>query len=405
MSDVIAPTAAAETAQAKETRMPRKLAWLLAFACAVSVANLYYIQPVLPDMGRTFSVTAGQIGFVATLTQFGYAAGLLFIIPLGDRYRRRLLICLMLVLVALALVAVAISPSLLILSLASFAVGATTIVPQLIIPMAAGMAHPQERGRVIGVVMTGLLIGILLARTFSGFISAQLGWRVVYWIAAAMMILLAVALHFLLPEEYPQANMSYPQLLKSLWGLFRTEPVLREASCIGALVFGAFSAFWATLSFFLETPPYHYGSDVAGTFGLVGVVGALAASLVGRIADRHNPRLTVGFALGIVLVSFVIFWLTGQFLWGLIIGVILLDLGSQANQVSNQARIYSLNPAARNRLNTVYMVFYFVGGSIGSALGAFGWSFAKWNGVCLIACILLVLALLLYGVNSLRRKM
>ena len=403
LTQPVAPLSTAERAGSESATMDGRLVWIMAVACAIVVANLYYIQPMLADMGRSFSVSVNQIGFIATLSQLGYASGLLLIVPLGDNYNQRSLIVIMLVAVSLALVFMASAPGIIILACASYAVGLTTVVPQLIIPYAASLAHAKERGRVVGMVMSGLLIGILLARTVSGFISAHFGWRSVYWFAAALMIVMAVVLRFLLPaDRAPKGSMRYSQLLRSLWGLLRTEPVLRETSVIGALVFGAFSAFWVTLSFFLETPPYHYGSEVTGLFGLVGVAGALAASFVGKFADRRDPRYANGVAMAITLLSFVLMWLAGQWLPGLIVGVILLDLGTQANQVSNQARVYSLNPQARNRLNTVYMVSYFIGGSLGSILGSYGWSSAKWNGVCGAACLLLVGALVFFALNSKR---
>jgi predicted MFS family arabinose efflux permease len=225
-----------------------------------------------------------------------------------------------------------------------------------------------------------------------------------YWIAAAMMVLLALVLRFLLPDNRSHATMNYWQLLRSIGDLVCTEPTLREASLFGGLAFGAFSAFWVTLAFFLQGSPYHYGSAVAGLFGLVGVGGASAASFVGRLTDRFDARYTVGGALLFILAAFVCMWLTGYWLWGLIIGVILLDLGTQSNQVSNQARIYSLHPEARSRLNTVFMVAYFIGGSLGSYLGTLGWSLAGWNGVCGVGCLLIALALVVYVVNSKRKR-
>ncbi len=383
--------------------LDRRLVWIMAIASALSAANLYYVQPILADMGRGFHVSVNQMGFIATLMQLGYAAGLLLIIPLGDRYNRRGLIVSMLIAVTGALVLVATAPSITVLAISSLAVGVTTVVPQLVIPLAASMAAPYERGRVVGTVMSGLLIGILLARTVSGTISAYLGWRTVYWVAAGLMVALAIVMRLLLPNDGRRSTMSYWQLLRSLGGLVRAEPVLRESSIFGALTFAAFSTFWVTLAFFLERPPYHYGSEVAGLFGLVGVVGASAASLVGRLADRFDARYTVGAALLIVLAAFACMWLTGYWLWGLVIGVILLDLGVQSNQVSNQTRVYSLNPEARNRLNTVYMVTYFIGGSLGSYLGTLGWSIAGWNGVCAVGCALMIIALAVYVVNG-RRK-
>jgi predicted MFS family arabinose efflux permease len=382
--------------------LDRRLIWVMAIACTLSIANLYYVQPLLAEMGQSFRLSVNQIGVVATLMQLGFAAGLLLIVPLGDRYNRRTLIVSMLGVVTLALLLVALAPTMTVLAIASFVLGFATVVPQLIVPFAASLAAPSERGRVVGTVMSGLLMGILLARTVSGMIGAYLGWRAVYWGAAVIMIMLALALRFLLPEDQQRGAMSYWHLLRSLESLIRMEPVLREAGVFGALALGAFSAFWVTLTFFLQTPPYHYGSAVAGLFGLVGVAGAFAASCVGRLADRFPIRYATGIALLIVLFSFLCMWLTGHWLWGLALGVILLDLGTQGAHVSNQTRIYSLNPSARNRLNTVYMVTIFIGGALGSSLGTWGWSLAGWNGVCSVGCLMLVAALMVYAINSKR---
>ena len=385
-----------QAAQPEWSAINQKMVWILSVACAMSVANLYYNQPLLADIAHTFSVSESAVGFIATLAQLGYAAGLLFLVPLGDSFDRRNLITLTLIAVTFSLLAVALAPSIGVLAIASFAVGATTIAPQIIVPFAASLAHPLQRGRIVGTVMSGLLIGILLARTVSGFVGAHLGWRAMYWIAATMMVVLTITLRVLLPKETPRAGMSYLHLLRSLWGLLRTEPVVRETSVFGALVFAAFSVFWVSLVFFLGTPPYHYGSEVAGLFGLVGVVGALAASNVGKLADSLDPRIITGVMIIIALAAFLVFWLFGQMLWGLIIGVILLDLGTQGAHISNQTRVFSLNAAARSRLNTIYMVSYFIGGSLGSLLGAYEWSVWRWNGVCAVGTILLVAALLVH---------
>ena len=382
----------------------RRLVWILAIACALAVANLYYIQPLLADIAHSFAVSESAVGFIATLTQLGYAAGLLFLVPLGDAINRRDLITYTLFAVTGALVLTAVSPSIIVLAIASFAVGFTTVGPQIIVPFAATLAPPRERGRIIGTIMSGLLIGVLLARVVSGIVGAEFGWRAMYWIAAVLMIMLALALRASLPGEPARASLSYPQLLRSLWQLVRTEPVLRETSVFGGLAFGAFSVFWVTLVFFLATPPYHYGSEVAGLFGLAGIAGALAASIVGKLADRINPRIITGLMLTVMLVSYLLFWLIGHWLWGLIIGVILLDLGMQGTHISNQTRIYSLNPAARSRLNTVYMVTYFIGGSLGSILGAYAWEYAQWNGVCAVGVLMLGIALVIYGLGNMHSE-
>ncbi len=400
VEDVIHAVPHVSVIEPEQPAIDQKMVWILSIACAMSVANLYYNQPLLADMAGTFSVSESAVGFIATLAQLGFAAGLLFIVPLGDSFDRRNLITLMLSAVTLSLLAVAFAPSISWLAIASFALGATTIVPQIIVPFAASLAQSQQRGRVVGTVMSGLLIGILLARTVSGFVGAHFGWRAMYWIAAIMMVILAVTLRVLLPKEEPRTSMSYPRLLRSLWGLLRTEPVIRETGMFGALVFASFSVFWVTLVFFLGTPPYHYGSEVAGLFGLVGVVGALAASNVGKLADRINPRIITGIMIGVALTSFLTFWVFGHMLWGLILGVILLDLGTQGAHISNQARVFSLKAEARSRLNTIYMVSYFIGGSVGSLLGAYGWSIARWNGVCAVGTLLLVVALMIHIVRG-----
>jgi predicted MFS family arabinose efflux permease len=266
-------------------------------------------------------------------------------------------------------------------------------VPHLILPFAAQIAKPEQRGRVLGAVVSGLLIGILCARTFSGFFGAAFGWRSVYWASAVVMFALAMVLRKKLPESHPSSVFTYGQLLRSLGTLFKQFSALREAAFTGAMFFGAFSALWATLIFRLSTTPFHYGSRVAGLFGLVGAAGAAAAPVVGRMADKRGPRTTVKFSLLITATSFVVFWIFGGSMSGLIAGVILMDLGVQAGHVSNQTRIYALLPEARSRLNTVYMVSYFFGGAIGSAFGAYGWDHARWPGVCAVGLLMIIAGL------------
>jgi predicted MFS family arabinose efflux permease len=250
---------------------------------------------------------------------------------------------------------------------------------------------------VVGTVMSGLLVGILLARTFSGFLGARFGWRAVYAIAAGMLLLLLILVQFLLPRSEPGVQLSYAGLLRSIVHLVREHSALRESALLGATFFCAFSAFWTTLIFLLETPPYHYGSQVAGLFGLVGMVGALGAPLVGRFADRRGPRPAIGVALMLVFFSYLILIAFGKSLVGLIVGVVLLDFAVQSGHVSNQTRIYGLAPEARSRLNTVYMVCYFAGGALGSVLGAWSWRLAGWNGVCCLGLSVIAFGLLAFS--------
>jgi predicted MFS family arabinose efflux permease len=264
----------------------------------LAVANIYYAQPLLADMGRYFGVPDRRMGAVAMLSQVGYATGLLVFVPLGDRLERRSFILVMLGAVTVALVGVATAPSFLWLAAASLMVGVTTITPQLLVPFAAHLAEPSERGQVVGTVMSGLLIGILAARTVSGVVGEYLGWRAMHGIAAALMVALALALKELLPRSQPESlGVSYLGLLRSIGGLLRDEPVLRQSCLFGATGFGAVSAFWTTLAFHLARPPFRYSSGVVGLFGLVGIVGALAAPLAGRFADRRSARHAIGAGL------------------------------------------------------------------------------------------------------------
>lgn len=381
-------------------RFQQVLIWLLAFACAALAANIYYIQPLLETIAHSFSVPESQVGLIVTATQLGFALGLLLLVPLGDAFNRRILISGTMQVLTLALIAVALAPSLPLLAAASIIMGATTVVTQMIVPFVALIARPEERGRAVGRVVSGLLIGTLLARTASGFVNAALGWRAVYWIAAALMAIVLVMLYLTLPRAQSQAQLSYPSLLRSLWGLMRTEHLLRDLIPFGVLASAAFSAFWVTLTFFLSSSVYHFSSNIIGLFGLVGVVGALTASQVGKRADRQNPRTLTGLMLGAVLLSFVLFGLAGQWLWGLIAGIILFDLGIQGAHVSNQTRIYARPQEIHSRLTTIYMFSYFVGGSLGAALGTFAWGIAGWYGVCVLGILLLSLAL---GVFFVRR--
>ena len=366
---------------------------VMAVSCGLSVANLYYSQPLLADIQRDFGVSVREAGLIPMLTQVGYATGMLFFVPLGDMIEGRRLITVMLAAVACALLAAALSPSFAWLAAASLIIGLTTIVPQLIFPFAARLAGEEARGRVVGTVSSGLLLGILLARTLSGFVGARTGWRAMYWIAAGGMGMLALALWALLPVRRPPYRGSYPRLMFSLVALTREHAALREASFTGAMLFGSLSAFWTTLVFLLGEPPYHYGSRAAGLFGLAGAAGALGATAVGRLSNLKGPRTMLGFAVGVAVLSFVVMWSLWDHLFWLVVGVLLLDLGVQGGHVSNQIRIYALPTEAHGRLNTIYMVTFFLGGAAGSSLGTLSWSLWRWNGVCLTGLIMLLLAL------------
>lgn len=372
------------------------LVLVMAVTSGMTVANLYYIQPLLVEIADSFNVTQVSVGFVAMLTQVGYALGMLSILPLADIKEKRLLIVTMLLCSACALMFMSFSSNITLISVASFGVGFTSVVPQLIIPFAAQLANPKERGKIIGTVMSGLFVGILVSRTFSGLVGEYWGWRIVYLIASALMVILAIFLTRMLPLCPPTSSMKYKELFTTMMNLTRSFPVLREASLNGALMFAAFSAFWTSLVFLLESSHYHMGAEAAGLFGLVGVTGAMAAPIVGRMADKRSPRFTVGIGMMAVMLAYLCFFAFGFKLWGLIIGVILLDLGVQSCQISNQARVHALNDEARNRLNTVYMVSYFTGGALGSYLGSYSYAHFQWYGVCVLGLLSQLIAVIVH---------
>jgi predicted MFS family arabinose efflux permease len=366
----------------------------MATSTGIVVANIYYIQPLLAVIATTFDLTTTQAGAIAMLTQAGTCLGMLLFVPLGDSHERRSLITWMLCGAITALTLTALAQNAIWLGAACFAIGLMGACTHIFVPFAANLAPAKERGKVIGTVFSGVLLGVLLARTFSGFVGTHLGWRAVYAIAAVMIFFVCVFVQFFLPRSESVVRLPYVELLKSTVQLVRDHPALRESALFGASGFCCFSAFWTTLVFLLETPPYHYGPQTAGLLGLVGAVGAAGAPIIGRLTDKHGARFTIGFALILLIVSYVILGLTGKMLAGLILGVLLMDFGTQACHVSNQTRIYGLAADARSRLNMFYMVCYFAGGAFGSIMGAWAWRICGWVGVCGFCFIVLSLALL-----------
>lgn len=364
--------------------------WLMVFSVGVIVANIYYIHPLLAAIATTFRISMPRVGTVAMLSQCGTALGMLLFVPLGDTKERRQLIVWLVVAASVFLALMASAQSFLWLALASFGIGITASAVHVFVPFAASLAAPERRGATVGAVLSGLLFGILLARAFSGVLCEWFGWRAIYWLASVLMMLLAVLLHSGLPRSKPSLKLSWLGLFRSAILLIRDQPVLREASLLGAIFWCVFSAFWTTLVFFLRTPPYHYGSGVAGLFGLVGATGAICAPFVGRSADRYGARRSVLISLLVTLASFIVLYAFGKHLGGLIAGVVLLDVGVQSAHVSNQTRIYSLLPEARGRLNMVYMTCYFIGGAIGSYSGPVLLQRFAWAGVCGFGCLLLL---------------
>lgn len=368
----------------------------MAAATGLVVANLYYCQPLIVLIAREFSVDEARAGTITYLTQAGYALGLFFMVPLGDKLERKKQISITTACASIALVIAAVSQNFLMLQLASLLIGIASIVPQLILPMAASLSSVDQRGRVIGTVMSGLLIGILVSRTVSGFVGIWLGWRGMFWIAAAVCFLLALIIQKSFPLNSAHFEGSYKQLYRSLFVLIKEQPVLREATWINSLSFAQFGAFWTTMVLLLSQEPFQYNSATIGLFGLVGACGAFAAPLVGKLGDKGSSRKIIGWGLMMMIASFVVFYFSSSSVLGLVLGIILIDLGLQTIHVSNQTRIYALLPEARNRLNTVFMAFSFFGTAIGSAFGLYMWKYFQWDGVALGGIFLGVIASLIY---------
>lgn len=372
----------------------------LGLASGASVATIYYNQPLLLEIAHAFHLRPGRSGIVSVATQLGYAAGILFFVPLGDVAPRRKLILELFAAVSLAMLAAGLAPSFPILVTASVAIGMMAGVTHVIIPMAPELAGPGEAGRAVGIVMTGLLLGVLLGRTASGAVASVLGWRAVFVAGAVVTGGLVPLLRWRMPEMPPLRPMRYGEALASLWSLARSEPVLREAAALGFLTFAAFTGFWTNLAFFLGSPHYRLGAGAAGAFGLVGAAGAAVAAPAGRFADRYGSRAALTMALMLLTAGYLLLWLGGYRMAGLIAGVVVLDIGQQTMQISNQTRIFKLSRAARSRINTVYMIVFFLGGALGSALSTMAWSRWQWNGVCGWGVLMLAAAWVRHGLGG-----
>jgi predicted MFS family arabinose efflux permease len=375
---------------------------MMAIACGVAVANMYYNQPMLGLMEAAFPGQLAVTGFVPTATQLGFAVGVVLLVPLGDRIDRRRLILIQLAALALSLAGAALAPGAWSLVIASAFVGITASVAQQIVPFAAELAEPSRRGATIGTVMSGLLCGILLGRALAGAIGDHCGWRAMFWLGLLLAVVMAVVLACVLPRSQPKTQASYPALLKSLIALWREEADLRRTTMIQACLFGSFSALWTILALQLASG-YHLSAEIAGLFGIVGTAGVLFAPIAGRIADRKGPHAVIGLGSVIMLGSWIIFGVWGA-IAGLVVGVILLDFGEQGALVSNQHVIYALRPEARNRLNTIFMGGMFVGGAVGSAGASLAWEFAGWGAVCAFGGALVAIALGLHTCFRVRSK-
>ena len=382
--------------------LSRGLVVVFAIATGQAVASNYLAQPLLAAIRQHFGVSAGLAGLIVTVSQIGYAAGLVLLLPLGDLFERRRLITALTGVNVVLLAAAGLAPSIGLFMAAAGLIGFTSVMAQILVPFAAGLSPDAERGRVVGTVMSGLLLGILLARTASGLIAQLAGWRAVYGVAAALMAVQMVVLFKKLPPWRQRVTLSYPRLLASVAAIARAEPVLRWRAVYGALSFAGFSVLWTTLAFLLSGPHYGYGEATIGLFGLVGAAGATAATLAGRFSDRGwRDRLTGASSL-LLLLAYVFIWRGATSLGALLVGIVVLDVGAQALHITNQGEIYRLQPDARSRINAFYMVSCFVGAAAGSAGAALAYSTGGWSRVCLLGAAFGLASLLWWALELAR---
>jgi len=332
---------------------------LMSVATGLAVASNYYAQPLLDTIARAFDLSASSAGFIVTAAQLGYAAGLLFLVPLGDMFERRMLIVSMTLLAAGGMLITASSQSLTMMIIGTALTGLFSVVAQILVPLAATLASPEKRGKVVGTIMSGLLLGILLARTVAGLLASLGGWRTVYWVASVLMVIMALALWRGLPKVKQENHLNYPQLLASVFSLFTRDKLLRTRAILGCLTFANFSILWTSMAFLLAAPPFNYSE---GVIGLAGAAGALGARPAGGLADKGKSHMTTSAGLVLLLLSWAAIWYGHVSVLALIVGILVLDLTMQGVHITNQTVIYRVKPDARNRLTAGYMTSYFIGG-------------------------------------------
>ncbi len=369
---------------------------LMSVATGLAVASNYYAQPLLETIARNFSLSASSAGFIVTAAQLGYAVGLLFLVPLGDMFERQAMIVSMTLLAAGGMLITASSQSLAMMILGTALTGLFSVVAQILVPLAATLASPEKRGKVVGTIMSGLLLGILLARTVAGLLAGIGGWRTVYWVASVLMVVMALALWRGLPKVKSETHLNYPQLLGSVFSLFTHDKLLRTRALLGCFTFANFSILWTSMAFLLASPPFNYSEGMIGLFGLAGAAGALGARPAGGLADKGKSHLTTTVGLVMLLLSWAAIWYGHVSVLALIVGILVLDLTVQGVHITNQTVIYRVKPDARNRLTAGYMTSYFIGGAAGSLISAYAWQHAGWAGVCAVGTVMALVNLLVW---------
>ncbi|MGS2762945.1 MFS transporter [Sinomicrobium sp. M5D2P9] len=370
---------------------------LLAVACGLAVANVYYAQPLLDTMGATFHIHHGEVGIIVTISQIGYGIGLLLLVPLGDLVNGRKLILFQFLLLGLFLLIAGLATSVFMLLAGMFLVGLMAVVTQALVAYAANMADDLTRGRTVGTVTGGVVIGLLLARTVAGTLTELAGWRSVYLISAIMVIAMSIILFRTLPDpEKPKNLVSYPRLLGSIFVLFRKNPLFRIRSLMAMLIFAAGQVLWTPMVLPLSQPPFSFSHTAIGMFGLAGVTGALGAAKAGSLSDRGYARWTSGIALILMLISWLPIALMFHSLWLLILGIVIFDMGLQAVHVTNQSLILKIDPEARSRITGGYMIFYSMGSATGSIASTMVFAHWGWNGVCILGATIGIIVFLLW---------
>ncbi|MCU6682536.1 MFS transporter [Leclercia sp. H6W5] len=369
---------------------------LMSVATGLAVASNYYAQPLLETIARNFSLSASSAGFIVTAAQLGYAVGLLFLVPLGDMFERRAMIVSMTLLAAGGMLITASSHSLAMMIVGTALTGLFSVVAQILVPLAATLASPEKRGKVVGTIMSGLLLGILLARTVAGLLAGIGGWRTVYWVASVLMVVMALALWRGLPKVKSETHLNYPQLLGSVFSLFTRDKLLRTRALLGCFTFANFSILWTSMAFLLASPPFNYSEGMIGLFGLAGAAGALGARPAGGLADKGKSHITTTVGLVMLLLSWAAIWYGHISVLALIVGILVLDLTVQGVHITNQTVIYRVKPDARNRLTAGYMTSYFIGGAAGSLISAYAWQHGGWTGVCVVGTVMAILNLLVW---------
>jgi predicted MFS family arabinose efflux permease len=369
---------------------------MMAIIAGAVITNIYCTQPILPLIASDLGLDVTTVDLVAGAALLGFATGLALLLPMGDRFDRRKLVLGQIALAFCFAIAAAISPGVGTLIAASFGLGIVSCVPQQLVPFAAVMSKPSERGRNVGTVVSGIMVGILLGRTISGVVGETWGWRAVYGVEAAFMIPVWIAAATLLPQGVPSTHLSYPRLLASLWPLMRDNSAIRQSMIVQALLWACFNAFWVNLATLLAKGPWQLGSAWAGGFGIIGAAGALAASLGGRAADRLGSRSVIGASIGIVTLAYLLLAGAQTSLALLVLGVIVLDIGVQSGLVSNQTRAFAVDPKAQGRINSLYMTATFFGGAVGAAVS--GWLMARygWSGIVVFGVVLGLIALAIH---------